>query len=222
MPAGTKLAVVAGSRGDVGSATAARFREAGWRVVGLARAASDAPVGVGVDLSNRAAVEEAAARIAAAGDELRCVVLCAGAYHGVDSVGADSRTFRDNVGVADAVLAAFTPHLLERAGARVITVGSIDAVYPNPSSLAYSSAKAAVHSLVALYRKKHKASSLRFDLVAAGAINGRMRAGKAEDKAALLQPDDIARLCVALADFGSHVAFEDIVMIPKTFAYTKT
>ena len=127
--------------------------------------------------------------------------------------------YADNIEIADKILSVFTPILKNRDSARIITIGSIDCLYPNTNAYAYSIAKASVRTLVHLYRKQYKGSKLNFDLILPGATNTKMRAHKQEDKAALIQPDDIGRLCAMLMACGSNVAFDDIIIYPKSFSY---
>lgn len=215
--------VIAGSDGDIGRALVRLFSAAGIKPVGLSRKAlhkKGLSAALRLDLSDPKAVEAAAKKLCAKGKTVRCVINAAGYWRKTGDASWEKDVLRHNLGVADNLLKAFTPRLAGVEGARIITIGSVDHKYPNVNSYSYTVAKAAVKALVGAYRKRHREGRVNFDLVAPGAVAGRMRAHKAEDKSALLQPEDVARVCRLLCSLGSNAAFEDIVIYPKTFAYS--
>jgi NADP-dependent 3-hydroxy acid dehydrogenase YdfG len=215
----SRSVVIAGSDGDVGRAVARAFREAGFRTIGLSRSArhqEHLDESLKVDLANRAALAAVVAGLAS----VDVVVNAAGLYRRTEETAVDPELFANNLGIADNLLTLFTPRLADTPGARIITIGSLDGLYPNVNSFAYSVGKGAIRTLVALYKKAHQGSALNFDLISPGAINTRMRADKAEDKARLLQPDDVAKVCVFLGALGSHATVGEIVIHPKSFTYT--
>ena len=219
----TGTVVIAGSDGDIGRALVRLFAANGVKPVGLSRKArhkTGLSAALRLDLSDPKAVEAAAKKLTARGKTVRCVVNAAGYFRKTDDASWEKDVLRHNLGVADNLLKTFTPRLAGVEGARIVTIGSVDHKYPNVNSYSYTVAKAAVKALVGAYRKRHRDGKVNFDLVAPGAIAGRMRAHKAEDKAALLQPEDVARVCWLLCSLGSHAAFEDIVIYPKTFVYS--
>ncbi len=219
---GRALAVIAGSDGDVGSAVVARFIAAGWAVATLSRAARRSvpkATSLRADLADEAQVAAVASRLAAHDPALRCVVNCAG-YYERTARQADNQAVRaNNFHVAELLLKHFTPLLRDVDGARFITVSSIDGRFLNPNAFAYSIDKAAINALVGLYRKSHRSDKVNFDLILPGAINTRMRADKEENKEALIQPADIADLCLFLSRCPSSVCYDDITMYPKSFSY---
>lgn len=218
----TGTVVIAGSDGDIGRALVRVFAANGVKPVGLSRKArhkAGLRASLRLDLSDPKAVEAAARKLASRGP-IRCVVNAAGYFRQTGDASWEKDVLRHNLGVADNLLKAFTPRLAGVEGARIVTIGSVDHKYPNVNSYSYTVAKAAVKALVGAYRKRHRDGTVNFDLVAPGAVAGRMRAHKPEDKAALLQPEDVARVCWLLCSLGSNAAFEDIVVYPKTFVYS--
>jgi NADP-dependent 3-hydroxy acid dehydrogenase YdfG len=217
---GAPRAVIAGSSGDIGRAVAGALREAGFATIGLTRSGRYAAAVdqlVELDLANPLQVRQAADGLFAHAP-VRIVVNAAGTFERAHDLAAGADVLKNNLAVADNLLAAFTRHMVGTAGSRFITIASIDGLWANPSSVAYSVAKAGVRALVHSYRKVHRDAAVNFDLVSPGAVATRMRADKTEDKSRLLQPDDIARVCVFLSSLPPRVAIDEIVLHPKSFA----
>ena len=215
--------VVAGSDGDIGRSIVRLFSEKGVAPIGLSRTGKHRQ-GLSeafcLDLSDAAAVEAAVQKIASDGRKIRLVINAAGYYRKTTESAREEDVLKNNLGVTDNILRAFTPRMLGVDRARIITIGSIDHKYPNINSFSYSLAKASIKTLVELYRKRYRNSLANFDLISPGAVNTRMRADKDENKAALVQPEDVARICHMLYESGSNAAFDEIVVYPKSFAYS--
>lgn len=222
MSSGQGLAVIAGSDGDVGSAVVARFIDAGWAVATLSREARRSVPNTTLlraDLGDEAQVAGVAGVVAAHHPALRCVVNCAGYYERTARQADNAAVRTNNFHVAELLLKHFTPLLCDVDGARFITVSSIDGRFLNTNSFAYSIDKAAINALVGLYRKSHRSDRVNFDLILPGAINTRMRADKDENKKILIQPKDIADLCLFLSRCSSSMCYDDITIYPKSFSY---
>ena len=222
MSAAEGFAVIAGSDGDVGSAVVRRFVDAGWAVASLSREARRSvpkATSLRADLGDEAQVAGVASRLAAHDPALRCVVNCAGYYERTARQAENAAVRANNFRVAELLLKHFAPPLCDVDGARFITVSSIDGRFLNTNSFAYSIDKAAINALVGLYRKSHRSDRVNFDLILPGAINTRMRSDKEENKDVLIQPEDIADLCLFLSGCPSNVCFDDITIYPKSFSY---
>jgi NADP-dependent 3-hydroxy acid dehydrogenase YdfG len=214
-----RRALIAGSDGDVGRATVASFAAAGYETIGLSRAARHTEHlsrALSVDLGDRAAL----AAVAEGLPHVDVVINAAGSYRRTETEALDADMVRDNLGVAENILAIFTARLKDQPGSRIITIGSIDGVHPNRNSFSYSVAKAGIRTLVELYRSTYRASPINFDLISPGGINTRMRAAKQEDKTRLLQASDVAAFCVFLASLGAEVSVDEIVLSPRSFTYS--
>lgn len=203
----SKVAFVAGSRGGIGKAVMEHLMMIGFN--------ASWSLDIKVDLSMWSQVKSIAEEHK---ENLTCVVNCVGKF-AYTNAGFDMEIFKNNLVVADNILSVFTPIMSDTPGARIITIGSIDSKYPNVNSYAYCAAKAGVKTLVDCYRKAHKDSKVNFDLILPGGTNTKMRSGKSEDKTRLLQPDDIAHICVMLMESSPNVSFEDIIVYPKSFTY---
>jgi len=156
MSRSSKLAFVTGAGGGIGQATVRRFAEAGWRVAvsdirreGLDALAADLGPTIAaalvLDVSDATAVETAIASIARDNDgRLDLLVNNAGLgyddpfeekplafHHALEAVNIR--------GVLNCTYLAF-PYLKAAAG-RVVSLGSISAIYGAPSAATYSASK---------------------------------------------------------------------------------
>ena len=218
----SQIAVIAGSDGDIGKVVAAHFHAECYTVIGLSRSAREIKnldQSYKLELSDFDAVEKLTGQIESEHGKVKTLVNCAGSFKRTLDVSNDPDVFKNNLIVADNLLKAFTPKMKETPGARIITVGSWDGLYPNINSYSYAVTKAGIRTLVQLYKKTHKETHLNFDMLLPGAVNTKMRKDKQEDKEGLVQCEDIAKLCVCLASMGSNLSLEEIVMYPKKSAY---
>jgi len=190
------LVVVAGGDGDLGSKVCEIFRKGGW-VVSIHKK--------GYPVTGY--------------KDVKCVVNCAGYYEKTDEEVYNKEIYENNFKIAESLLRYFTVLLYSTEGARIITISSIDGRFPNTNSFAYSISKCSINTLVRLYRKKYISRKVNFDLILPGAMDTRMRKDKKEDKAMLLQTEDIAKLCLYIAGCPSSMCFDDITVYPKSFTY---
>lgn len=216
------MVVVAGSDGDIGQAVVSAFSSAGFRVTGLSRAerrTKKLDRSIRVDLSDITAVRQAAKEIFSSAGSIPLVVNAAGGFRRTFQNAVDDEVFRNNFVVAENILKVFSEKMKTVRNARIITIGSWDGIYPNINSFSYSVTKSAIRTLVRLYQKTFRDSPLNFDLLLPGAVNTRMRKDKPEDKTALIQAEDIAKVCVCLGTLNSSAAIEEIVIYPKSGSY---
>ena len=218
-----RTVIVAGSDGDIGQAIARDFSKAGYRTIGISRAERcKGKLGLSyrTDLSDANAVRDTATRIFSEAGPVRLVVNAAGQFHRTMDNASDADVFKNNFSVAENILKSFSERMKSIPQSRIITVGSWDGIYPNVNSYSYSVVKSAIRTLVRLYQKSFRDTPLNFDLLLPGAVNTRMRKDKAEDKTTLIQPEDIAQICVCLANLSTSSAIEEIVLYPKTGSYS--
>lgn len=109
-------------------------------------------VAYAVDLRDSEACAAAVREIEATQGAIANLVHCAAVYpraHFIDQTTADfDDTYISNIfGVANMVRATL-PLMLERSHGRIVVLGSLADINPLPGSVAYSSSKGALHSLV--------------------------------------------------------------------------
>lgn len=154
-----RFAVVTGASGAIGSAIAARFRSAGYRVVGIDRIApptSELDLFIQIDLrdlvNDESVRHDTLTRIRSQldGNALRTLVNCAAHQHVSLShpmpAEALQKSYDVNV-VAPYLLVAHLAPELERGDGCVVNVGSIHARLSKPGFIAYATTKAALSSL---------------------------------------------------------------------------
>jgi NAD(P)-dependent dehydrogenase (short-subunit alcohol dehydrogenase family) len=172
--------LITGGTGGLGGAVTAAFVDAGWRVVVPVRdpnaAVPDAAVALPADLTDAAAVGEAAA--VAAGDggaPLRAVVNLVGGYAAgglvhetpIDQV---ERLFTLNLRPTYLVTQAALPHLMAAGGA-VVCVSARAAVAPFAGAVGYITAKAAVLAFSNAVAVEYKNAGVRCNAVLPSVID---------------------------------------------------
>lgn len=225
-------ALVTGAGSGMGLATARRYLDDGWTVIGLdasapALAAAAAELGQGfvplvADVTDGPALATALAA-AAEGLTLRAVVNAAGIYP--PSTLADytdavfHRVFDVNVlGVLNVCRAA-VPLLRAAGGGGIVNFSSVDAIAVSDGQLVYSASKAAVSALTRSLAVE-LAPEITVNGVAPGwvdtpgnAATGRMDgAARAIPLRRVAQPAEIAHWVVQLAGGGGYVTGETLVI----------
>lgn len=154
------VAVVTGAGSGMGRATAERFVENGWTVVGVDVAADSLEKAAGelsgklvpavADVTDRAAVAEAA-RVAVGAGEVQALVNAAGIFPptSLDDWDDDRyrRIFDINVLGIVAMTSEFGPLIRDAGGGAIVNFASVDAFEACPAQLLYAASKAAVVSL---------------------------------------------------------------------------
>ncbi|MEI7445693.1 MAG: SDR family NAD(P)-dependent oxidoreductase, partial [Burkholderiales bacterium] len=180
-----RCAVVTGGAAGIGLAVARRFAESGARVAlwdldaaaAKAAAASLGPghLGLGVDVADEAAVQQATdASHAAFGrlDVLVCSAGIAGATLPTWDYPTDAwrRTFDVNVHGTFYCNRAVVKRMLERDYGRVINIASIAGKEGNPNASAYSASKAAVIGLTKSIGKETAKTGVRVNCITPAAV----------------------------------------------------
>jgi glucose 1-dehydrogenase len=225
-----RVVVITGAAGGIGSASVSVFREQGWKVVAVDRAAG----GPEADLRIRADV-------AVMSDLERVFADVRGAYGRVDALVNNAaeqicksaaettpddwdRIMHVNAGAAHVATVRALP-LLRRGPGSVVNVASIHAVVTSPGMSAYAASKAALVSLTRSLALELAADGIRVNAVLPGAVDTPMLQaglkregvfGDATSAAARLaqrhplgrlgRPEEIARAIYFLAD-GTWSAF---------------
>jgi NAD(P)-dependent dehydrogenase (short-subunit alcohol dehydrogenase family) len=181
------VAVITGSSGGIGSATAELMAARGATVAGLDLSGGK----VTCDVTDPASVDSAIAAVVAEYGRLDIVVNNAG-IGAVGDVAANSddewrRVFEVNVFGMARVSRAALPHLRESPSAAIVNVSSIVAQVGLPQRALYSASKGAVAALTLAMAADHVADGIRVNGVIPGTADtpwvGRLLAA-AEDPAA--------------------------------------
>ena len=224
--------LVTGAASGMGLATARRFLDAGWTVLGLDRDAGRLEelagelgagfVPVAADVTDAAALRPVlAARLGT--HPLRAVVNAAGIYppSTLDDVTEDvyRRVFDVNVlGVLN-VSQACLPHLRAAHGGAIVNFASVDALAVSPGQLVYSASKAAVMSLTRSLAYELAADGIVVNGVAPGWVDtpGSAATGRMADVVSTIplgrvaQPEEIADWVYLLTQ-GGYVTGETLVI----------
>lgn len=188
----SRIAVVTGATSGIGEATARKFVEAGFGVIGNGRsgdklAALEAEIGPAFrGVTGDAADVEVVERLFASADEQfgaapDVVVVNAGRGLGGSVSNADLPQFDDvlriNVSGALALMksaaqrmAAAQESVFPEAAADIVVIGSVVGRHISPFSAVYGASKAAVHSLTEGLRREVGPKGVRVTLVEPGAV----------------------------------------------------
>jgi short-subunit dehydrogenase involved in D-alanine esterification of teichoic acids len=149
---------IAGATSGIGLELARRLHSTGNTVIVggrrtelLERVAAEGIATVQIDVTDQAGVERARDRVLATYPDLDTVVTMAGVLIPEDlrdpeHFSAAERTVATNLLGTIRVIDAFTPHLIARGAATVITVSSGIGFLPFPLMPTYAASKAAVHA----------------------------------------------------------------------------
>lgn len=194
-----RIAVVTGATSGIGEATARRFVDAGFAVVGNGRSADKlaalekeigtAFCGVAGDVAEPEVVEKlftASSERFGGGPDI--VVVNAGRGLGGPVTGADLEQFDDvlriNVSGALALMKAAGQRLVDAqengfpdSAADIVVIGSVVGRNISPFSAVYGASKAAVHSLTEAMRREVGPKGVRVTLVEPGTVISGFQAG---------------------------------------------
>ncbi|MCL4697236.1 MAG: SDR family oxidoreductase [Burkholderiaceae bacterium] len=233
-----QVALVTGGGGGIGRATALRLARAGARVVVTGRRAEPLQA---VAAEVRAAGGQAFARPADLQDReaLRALVAGVEAELGridilVNNAGASSRvrnilfvepddwdaTIAVNLNAVYTLVQAVLPGMLARGGGTVVTVSSLAAVRPGLLGGApYGAAKAAVTNLMTFLHATFRNQNIRSTTILPGEVNTpimdtRVRPPTAEERARMVDPDDVARAITLVCTLPARTTIEQLVISP--------
>jgi NAD(P)-dependent dehydrogenase (short-subunit alcohol dehydrogenase family) len=183
-----RVAVVTGGAAGIGLAVAHRLAASGARVAlwDLDRAAAEsgarslpasagAAIGVGLDVSDEKAVEDAASRTVDAFGSLD-VMVCSAGITGPNRTVADyglgdwKKVFDVNVHGLFLCNRAAVRRMAKRNYGRIVNVASIAGKEGNPNASAYSASKAAVIGLTKSLGKETAKSGIRVNCVTPAAV----------------------------------------------------
>ena len=146
--AGGGVALVTGAASGIGAAVAARLAGRGWPVAGMDLRESGTDLPLTADVTDAAAVREAAQRAERELGPVSLLVTVAGYYEmvPVSDIGVDAwrRMLDVHLGGTRNACAAVLPGMVERAAGRVITVSSELALGGGEDGAHYAAAKGAI------------------------------------------------------------------------------
>lgn len=175
----TRVAVVTGSTYGIGRATAARFSEAGWWVVGIDRVAANAEgslIRIVADLSVPAEVERAFERIGAEHGHVDALVNNAAVQLGrsLGETGADEWDELMAINVRAIFLTVRAALPLLATPASIVNVGSVHSLATSVNVAAYAASKGAVAALTRAMAVELAPRGIRVNGVLPGAIDTAM------------------------------------------------
>jgi NADP-dependent 3-hydroxy acid dehydrogenase YdfG len=110
--------------------------------------------------------------------------------------------------------------MIEAGGGTIVTISSGAAVRPNMlGGAAYGAAKAGVRNLMGYLHNTFRNQGIRATTITPGEVNtpildSRPRPPSAEERAALMQPEDVAAAVVLCCTLPKRTVIEEIVMVP--------
>ena len=141
-------AIVTGAASGIGAAVAARLADRGWKVAGVDLRESETDLPLTADVTDAAAVREAAERAERELGPVSLLVTVAGYYEMVPvsdiSVDAWRRMLDVHLGGTRNACAAVLPGMIERGEGRVITISSELALAGGEEDAHYAAAKGAI------------------------------------------------------------------------------
>jgi len=209
----SRVVLITGAKGGLGTFVTQRFLATGATVVGTSRSISkeDFPennfVAKAVDFTKGAAVREVVEEVVARFGRLDVLVHVLGGFAGGASVAdTDDATWEQmcdlNLTSAFYVLRAAIPHLRKSGNGRIIVIGSLTAIEPHAGLGAYVTFKSALATLVQTVALENKDSGLTANVILPGTMDtpANRKAMPDADFSKWLQPGAVADLALWLAE----------------------
>jgi 2-hydroxycyclohexanecarboxyl-CoA dehydrogenase len=209
---------VTGAASGIGAATAALFRDRGWRTAGIDLRGSDTDLPLVQDVTDAAGMRSAIGEVVDTFGRIDAAVAAAGYYEeGIDVCDITKaqwdRMLAVILGGAVNTCAAVLPHLLAQDSGSIVVISSELALGGSATDLHYVAAKGAVLGLVKSLAVEVALTGVRLNVVAPGPTDTPLLA---EDSlwrkpeylrtlplARLVRPEEIAQAVHYLATEGS-------------------
>ena len=216
--ASAPVVAVTGAASGIGAATAALFRQRGWRTAGIDLRASDTDLSLVQDVTDPEGMESAVQSVLDTFGQLDAAVAAAGYYEeGIDVCDITRRQWDRMLAVVLGgtvnTCRAVLPHLLARDAGSIIVISSELALGGSATDLHYVSAKGAVLGLVKSLAVEVAATGVRLNLVAPGPTDTPLLAQDSLWRKSdylrtlplgrLVRPDEIAAAVYYLATEGT-------------------
>ena len=233
-----KVAIVTGGGSGIGRSTALHLAKEGAHVVVMGRR-KPALDDVVAEIERAGGRAWARAADLEQREQLEALVRWTEAEVGtvdilVNNAGASSRvrnirwieqadwdaTIAVNLNAVYVLVQAVLPGMLEAGGGTIVTVSSLAAVQPSLLGGApYGAAKAAVRNLMDYLHSTFRNDGIRTTTILPGEVNTpimdtRVRPPSAEERAAMVDPDDVARAVLLACTLPPRTTIEELVISP--------
>ena len=224
-----RTALVTGASSGIGLATALALADAGAHVHAAARrpelieeaAAGRDVVAHHLDVTDRAAVDALAARLAAEGP-LHALVAAAGTnlrarrLEQLTPAAFDDLIAVNLTGAFNVVSALLEP--LRETRGDVVLIGSVSGSWPDRSGATYQATKAAVQAFArgAAFDEEHgvRFTTIMPGLVDTAILDNRPEPPSAEVRARMLHPDDVAAACLFAVSLPARAHIPELTILP--------
>jgi NADP-dependent 3-hydroxy acid dehydrogenase YdfG len=129
-------------------------------------------------------------------------------------------TIAVNLNAVYVLIQAVLPGMLKSGGGTIVTVSSLAAVRPSLLGGApYGAAKAAVRNLMDYMHSTFRNNGIRTTTILPGEVNTpimdtRVRPPSAQERAAMVDPDDVARAVLLVCTLPPRTTIEELVISP--------
>jgi NAD(P)-dependent dehydrogenase (short-subunit alcohol dehydrogenase family) len=221
----SRVVLITGAKGGLGSFVTERFLAAGATVIGTSRSIkqSDFPnprfTAMAVDLSDAAAVRNMVDQIISRFGKIDVLAHIIGGFAAGAVAETDDKTWRQlldlNLISAFHALRAVIPPMRKAKYGRIVAVGSLTAMEAHAGLGAYVTTKTAMASLVQTVALENADANITANVVLPGTMDtsANRAAMPTADFSKWLQPDDVASLILTLADEGSRLITGTLVPI---------
>lgn len=232
-----QVAVIVGASSGMGRATALAFAAEGAKVVLAARRQAEiealaaeiaqgggTALARGCDVARRPEVEAVVQAAAATHGKLDVLVNCAGVnvpnrqMAKLDQAGWD-RVLGINLTGAFHCTQAALPAMRGQGGGLIIHVGSISGLWGDFSGAAYQASKHGIVGLANATRMEERLNGIRVTVIYPGLcdtpiLKNRPVPPTPEQRALMMQPEDIAAACVFAASLPARTYVSDLTLMP--------
>jgi NADP-dependent 3-hydroxy acid dehydrogenase YdfG len=243
MPLHGNVALVTGGGTGVGAAIARQFAAAGAQVVIVGRreallAATSAEIGGDIpvrtavaDVADRGQVKQMVDQVVRELGRIDILVNNAGvniAARRLEELAPEDWDLLMDVNATGAfnVIQAVLPQMRTRGSGLIISISSISGHRPSAlAGAAYSAAKHALNALTKVVAQEEERNGIRTTVISPGDINTplldkRPTPVSAEQRARILQPDDVAAAALFVATLPAHVSVPELVIKPVGQLYS--